>query len=78
MSFNNGKFDNLIQVRVSGAVELVEDLELKKEIVQNRPFLKPLVEQNGYDPLAVYCLKNGKATVWTFMTNLAPKEFVEL
>jgi uncharacterized pyridoxamine 5'-phosphate oxidase family protein len=78
MSFNNGKFDDLIQVRVSGTVELVEDLELKKEIVEKRPFLKPWVEQSGYDPLAVYCLKNGKATIWTFKTNIAPKEFVDL
>ena len=78
MSFNNGKFDDLIQVRVSGTVELVEDLALKKEIVQKRPFLKPWVDQSGYDPLAVYRLKNGKAAVWTFKTNIAPKEFVEL
>jgi pyridoxamine 5'-phosphate oxidase len=78
MSFNNGKFDDLIQVRVSGAVELVEDIDLKKEIVQKRPFLKPWVEQSGYDPLAVYWLKNGKATVWTFKTNIAPKEYIDL
>ena len=78
MSFNNGKFDNLIQVRVSGAVELVEDLDLKKEIVQKQPFLKPWVEQSGYDPPAVYRLKRGVATAWTFNTNLAPKEYLEL
>lgn len=78
MGFTNGKFDNLVQVRVSGAVELVEDLDLKKEIVQNRPFLKPWVDKSGYDFLAVYCLKRGRATVWTFNTNLAPKEFIEL
>ncbi len=78
MSFNNGSNENLIQIRVSGAVELVEDLELKKEIVQKREFLKPFVEQMGYEPLAVYRLKNGIASIWTMKANLAPKELVEL
>ncbi|OGW34488.1 MAG: pyridoxamine 5'-phosphate oxidase [Nitrospirae bacterium GWD2_57_9] len=78
MSFNNGKFGDLTQVRVRGTVELVEDLELKKEIVQKRPFLKPWVDQDGYEQMAVYRLKNGKAAVWSMSDNLAPKEFVEL
>lgn len=78
MSFNNGKFEDLIQIRVSGAVELVEDLELKKEIVQKREFLKPWVERDGYGSLAVYRLKNGKAAIWTMKTNFAPKEFIEI
>ncbi|MBI5205554.1 MAG: pyridoxamine 5'-phosphate oxidase family protein [Nitrospirae bacterium] len=78
MSFNNGSNENLIQIRVSGTVELVEDLDLKKEIVQKREFLKPLVEQMGYDFLAVYRMKNGTASVWAMKTNLAPKELVKL
>jgi pyridoxamine 5'-phosphate oxidase len=78
MSFNNGSDEDLIQIRVSGAVELVEDIELKKEIVEKREFLKPFVEQMGYEPLAVYRLKNGTASIWTMKMNLAPKEFVEL
>jgi len=78
MAFSNGIFENLIQVRVVGTVELLEDLDLKKEIVQKREFLKPWVDQVGYDSLAVYVLKKGAATVWTMATNVAPKEFVEL
>ncbi|MBI5664437.1 MAG: pyridoxamine 5'-phosphate oxidase family protein, partial [Nitrospirae bacterium] len=78
MSFNNGKFEDLVQVRVSGRVELVEDLELKKEIVQKREFMKPWVEKAGYGPLAVYRMKGGSAIVWTMGTNFAPKVFVEL
>lgn len=76
--FNNGNFKDLVQVRISGAAELIEDIELKKEIVQKREFLKPFVEQAGYDPLAVYRIKNGTATVWTMKTNLTPKVFVRL
>jgi uncharacterized pyridoxamine 5'-phosphate oxidase family protein len=78
MSFNNGKFEDLIQIRVSGKVELIEDLDLKKEIVQKREFLKPWVERDGYESLAVYRLKNGKAAIWTMKTNFTPKEFIDL
>jgi uncharacterized pyridoxamine 5'-phosphate oxidase family protein len=78
LSFNNGKFDNLIQVRVSGAVELVEDMDLKQEIVKKRPFLKPWVERDGYDLLAVYRLKNGRAVTWSMNANFAAKEYVAL
>jgi uncharacterized pyridoxamine 5'-phosphate oxidase family protein len=78
LCFNNGNFENLIQVRVSGAVELVEDLALKKEIVENRDFLQPFAEKYGYDPLAVYRIKKGVASVRTMKTNLEPKKFIEL
>jgi uncharacterized pyridoxamine 5'-phosphate oxidase family protein len=78
MCFSNGDFENLVQIRISGTVELVEDIELKKEIVQKREFLKPWVERDGYGLLAVYRMKKGVATVWTMKTNLAPKEFIEL
>jgi pyridoxamine 5'-phosphate oxidase len=78
MSFNNGSNEDLIQIRVSGAVEPLEDLGLKKEIVQEREFLKPFVEQMGYEPLAVYRLKDGTASVWTMKKNLEPKELVKL
>jgi len=76
--FNNGKLDDLVQIRISGTLELVEDLELKKEIVEKRHFLKPWVEKAGYDPLAVYRMKAGVATIWTMKTNFAPKEIVQM
>jgi len=78
MSFNNGSDEDLIQIRVSGTVELVEDIELKKEIVQKREFLRPFVEQAGYGPLAVYRIRNGVASVWKMKTNFEPKEIVQL
>jgi len=78
LSFHNGDFDNLTQVRVSGTAELVEDLDLKKEIIEQRDFLKPWVDEVGYEPVAVYRIRNGVATVWKLSGNLAPKEYVEL
>lgn len=71
-------FQNGIQVRVSGAVELVDDMALKKEIVGKRDFLKPWVEQMGWDMLVVYRLRHGRATTWTMQTNFDPKTYVAL
>jgi len=76
LCFNN--YEGGIQVRVSGTVEPVDDLELKKEIIAKRQFLKPLVEKEGYEVIAVYRVKKGMATVWTPATNLAPKTYIEL
>lgn len=78
MCFSNGIFENLIQVRVAGTVEQLEDLELKKEIVNKREFLRPWVDKVGYEQLAVYVMKHGIATVWTMATNVEPKEYIRL
>lgn len=67
------------QIRVSGRMEVTEDLDLKKEIVEARPFLKPAVEAAGnYDGIAVCRLKNGKATVFTMQEMNAPKTYIDL
>jgi pyridoxamine 5'-phosphate oxidase len=75
LCFNNYQQD--IQVRVSGAVEAVDDVGLKDEIIAQRPFLKQRVEEGGYEAMAVYRLK-GVAHVWTSATNLAPKTYIQL
>jgi uncharacterized pyridoxamine 5'-phosphate oxidase family protein len=66
------------QVRIEGTVEVLEDLELKKQVVRDYPFLKEWVDREGYDVLIVYCLKKGRAIVWTMETNFQPKEYVQL
>lgn len=66
------------QIRISGSVEEIEDLELKKQVVKNFPFLKEWVDREGYEVLVVYCLKSGKATVWTMETNFKPREYIQL
>jgi pyridoxamine 5'-phosphate oxidase len=76
LCFNNLK-DN-VQVRVSGNAELVEDQKLKEEVVANRPFMKPWIEQHGYKFLALFRIRNAVATVWTMAGNLNPKTFVQL
>jgi pyridoxamine 5'-phosphate oxidase len=66
------------QVRISGTVEVLEDLELKKHVVKDYPFLKDWVDREGYDVLIVYRLQNARATVWTMETNFQPKKYTRL
>jgi uncharacterized pyridoxamine 5'-phosphate oxidase family protein len=66
------------QVRVRGKMEIVEDLDLKKEIIAARPFLKPMYEATGnYDAMGVMRLK-GKATTWSMQDMMAPTTFTDL
>ena len=67
-----------LQVRVEAAVEMQDDLELKKKIVEAFPFLKPWVEENGYEVMVVYRLRNARATAWTMQTDREPKKYVRL
>jgi uncharacterized pyridoxamine 5'-phosphate oxidase family protein len=76
LCFNN--YEKGIQVRVSGVVEFLENKNLKEEIVKARPFLKPMVETNGYEFLQVFRITHGVATVWTMATNLGPKTYIKL
>lgn len=76
LCFNNMK--DGVQVRLSGKAELVEDQKLKEEVVANRPFMKPWIEQRGYSFLAIFRVRNAVATVWTMASNLEPKKPVQL
>lgn len=76
--FTSKDVQNLVQVRVNGTVELLEEAVLKEQIVADRDFLQPWVEKDGIDGLSVFRLNNGRATVWTMATNFANKEWIEL
>lgn len=67
-----------LQVRIEGTVEMVDDLQLRKQIVDEFTFLKPWVEQQGYDILVPYRLRNARATAWTMETNAQPKTYTQL
>ncbi len=66
------------QLRVSGTVEEIEDIELKKQVVRDWPFLKEWVDRERIDVLVLYRLAGGRAIVWTMETNFAPKQFINL
>ena len=70
--------DQNCQVRIDGAANVIDDLELKKQIVEDFPFLKPMVEARGYEVLITYKVQNARATTWTMETNEQPKEYVQL
>ena len=63
------------QVRVAGVVEIVEDMDLKKEIVEARPFMKPWIEEHGYELLVVFRVTQCKAATWTLATNFEPTRY---
>ena len=73
--FNSPKKD--VQVRVKGKAVIKDDIEFKKEIVNTRPFLKPMVA-DGYDNLIVFQVVDCVAQIWTFETNLAPKTYIKI
>jgi pyridoxamine 5'-phosphate oxidase len=66
------------QVRVCGTVEFVDNLDLKKEIVAARPFLKPWLEKHGYEMLIVFRVTRCQAAVWSMETNFEPTKYVEI
>jgi pyridoxamine 5'-phosphate oxidase len=67
-----------MQIRVSGKAVIIDDMKLKQEIVADRPFMKPLVDQFGFELLIVFKVIDCVAQVWTFETNLAPKEYIKI
>ncbi len=66
------------QIRVSGKATLDEDIELKNKIVEERDFLKPMMEKMGLDSFAVYRVSDLSATIWTPQNNMLPKEYIAL
>jgi pyridoxamine 5'-phosphate oxidase len=66
------------QVRITGDLHEHDDPDLKKEIVEARPFMKPWIEATGYDIMAIFSLTNITATWWELQNPLARKRFVKL
>jgi uncharacterized pyridoxamine 5'-phosphate oxidase family protein len=50
-------------IRITGTVQWLEDMALKKEIAEARPFLKDQAKEHGWDFVKVFTLKNAKANV---------------
>ena len=73
-----------IQIRISGALEEIDDNRLKDEILAHpsRQFLRSFKQmglfKDFYKEVAVFVLKNGTASLWTMEKNFQPKDFVQL
>lgn len=76
LCFND--YDKEIQVRVNGKFELVNDMAVKKAVMDARPSLKPFLDELGYDKVAIFRMSRGKANVWTMKENFTPKTWIEL
>ena len=67
------------QIRISGQAEnLDRELDLKKEVLEARPFLKPWIDQFGIKYMAVFRVKNGIARVWSLETDMLPMDSIQL
>ena len=74
--FFNTKSKEMQQMRVTGKVEFINDIEMKKKLLDARPFLK----QAGLTPenpgLIVFKIIKCTAHFWTFATSNQPKKCV--
>jgi pyridoxamine 5'-phosphate oxidase len=82
LCFND--YQNGVQVRVAGKLEELTGKEIKDEISAHptREFVRKWraagLFPDFFNQFKVYCLKGGKAAVWTMATNFAPKEYIDL
>ncbi len=62
-------------LRVGGRVEFVEDLGLRKKVLEDRPFLKGVGIKGPEDPLlAIFRIHSGEAYFWTMANNMKESE----
>ncbi len=77
-------FKSNTQVRVSGELEVEDDIKLKEEISEHpsRQFLKPWKERSSledfYNSFIVFRLKHGLANIWSIETNFSSKKEIKL
>jgi pyridoxamine 5'-phosphate oxidase len=71
--FCTPKFSKVM--RVSGKVKIIDDLEIKKKCLEERPFLKSMGITEPDDPLlAVFHLYTGEAFFWTMADSMKEAE----
>jgi pyridoxamine 5'-phosphate oxidase len=61
-------------MRVDNVIEFLDDKELKRKAIEEKPFLKAW----GFTPespdLAIFRIAHGEAWFWTMETNFEPKK----
>ena len=74
--FFNPKSKDMQQMRVTGTIEFIGDIEMKKKLLDARPFLK----QAGLTPenpgLILFKIIKCTAHFWTRANNIQPAKFV--
>ncbi len=64
-------------LRVAGEIEFVDDPELKKKVLEDRPFLKEFGMTFDHPGLIIFRIHRGEAYFWTMETNFEPKKFIK-
>jgi len=64
-------------LRIEGEAEFINDPELKKKVLDDRPFLKSFGLTVGSPELVIFRIAHGKAHFWTMENNVKPKEYIE-
>lgn len=74
LCFFDPKSPSMAMMRVTGNVEFVDDMELKKKLVESRPFLKHMGLTPENPNLILFRLSKGEICFWTMNTNMEPKK----
>ena len=64
-------------MRVAGEVEFLDDLKLKKKVLEDRPFLKEFGMTFDHPGLIIFRIAKGEAYFWDMKTNFEPKKFIK-
>jgi len=64
-------------LRISGSVEFINDIELRKRAFTDRPFLSSFGLTVDSPGLVLFRIAHGKAHFWSMDVNLKPKEIIE-
>jgi uncharacterized pyridoxamine 5'-phosphate oxidase family protein len=73
LCFFDPKTPNLRMMRVTGKIEFLGDIEVKKRLIEERPFLKQMGLTAESPGLIVFRVPKGEAYFWTMDTNMQPK-----
>jgi len=71
---NDDKFGTMM--RVSGSVEFLDDIELKKRVIKDRPFLAQFGLTAESKGLLIFRVSKGTAHFWNMESNLKEKELI--
>lgn len=64
-------------MRVAGEIEFVDDPQLKKRVLEERPFLKEFGLTFDHPGLIIFRIARGEAYFWTMETNFEPKKMIK-
>ncbi len=64
-------------LRVAGEVEFLDDVEIKKKVLADRPFLAEFGLTAEGPELVVFRISNGEAHFWDWESNVKPKEIIK-